>query len=213
MLSFYSRVFPTVELNNTFYRYPTESTLTQWAQAVPPEFRFSIKANRQITHNKRLRNIDGDLTFFFERLHLLGDRLGPVLFQLPPTLRADVGLLETFLAQIRPGVGCALEFRHPSWFDETTYALLRTYNATLCLAETDEDAAPREVVGPFVYLRLHKSRYPADALTSWGGWIGDRLGEQRSVYAYFTHEEGAPATAYARTLTDLLSPHRPPRDG
>ncbi len=205
MLSFYSRVFPTVEINNTFYRYPKETTLTQWAQTVPAEFKFSIKANRQITHNKRLHNVDSDLAFFFDRLHLLGDRLGPVLFQLPPKLQCDLNLLEAFLAQIRPGLGCTLEFRDPSWYQDRTYSLLQRYNATLCLAETDESPAPREVVGPFAYLRLHRSRYPTEALDAWAGWIRDRLREPRSVYAYFTHEEGAPAHEYALALTNLLA--------
>ncbi len=205
MLSFYARAFPTVEINNTFYRYPKELTLTQWVEAVPSKFRFSIKAHRRITHEKRLRDVDTDLTFFFERMRGLGDRLGPVLFQLPPSLRCDLAVLETFLAQIRPGVTIALEFRHPSWYQDATYHLLQTYRAALCLAETDDSAASQEVIGPIAYLRLHKSRYPVEALSHWAGWISERLAEGHPVYAYFTHEEGAPAPEYARALTDLLS--------
>lgn len=206
MLSFYARAFPTVEINNTFYRYPKELTLTQWAQAVPSEFRFSIKAHRRITHEKRLRDVDTDLTFFFERLRALGDRLGPILFQLPPSLRSDLVILEAFLAQMRPGIPIALEFRHASWYQEATYRLLQTYGATLCLAETDVSAATPQVIGPITYLRLHKSHYPTEALTHWAGWIRERLAEERPVYAYFTHEEGAPAPEYARALAGLLAP-------
>jgi len=206
MLTFYAKAFPTVEINNTFYRYPKEQTLTQWAQAVPAEFRFSIKAHRRITHEKRLRDVDTDVTFFFERLRALGDRLGVILFQLPPTLRCELPVLEAFLAQMRPGVPVALEFRHDSWYQEPTYQLMHTYGATLCLAEADDSTTTPKVLGPISYLRLHKSAYPPDALAQWAEWIRNRLAEQRAVYAYFTHEEGAPAPEYARTLAGLVAP-------
>lgn len=204
MLSVYARAFPTVEINNTFYRYPKDLTLTQWTEAVPADFRFSIKAHRRITHEKRLRDVDADLTFFFERMRTLGDRLGPVLFQLPPSLRADPAILEAFLAQVRPGVSVTIEFRHASWYHDATFRLLKTYNAALCIAETDETAPPQEVIGPLSYLRLHKSQYPPPALERWAAWIRERLAEQRNVFAYFTHEEGAPAPQYARALADLV---------
>ncbi len=205
MLAFYAGTFLTVEINNTFYRYPKEGTLAQWAQAVPSDFRFSIKAHRRITHDKRLRDVDTDVAFFFERMRALGERLGPILFQLPPSFRCDLGVLEAFLALIRPGVEIAIEFRHASWYQEPTYRLLQSHNASLCLAETDKGGAASEVIGSIAYLRLHKSRYPADALDQWAAWIQQRLDEQRSVYAYFTHEEGAPAPEYAKALGDLLS--------
>ncbi len=204
MLRFYARAFRTVEINNTFYRHPKELTLTQWTQAVPSDFRFSIKAHRRITHEKRLRDVDGELSFLFERMRALGDRLGPLLFQLPPSLRCDLETLETFLAQIRPGLSVTLEFRHASWYQEATFRLLDTYNASLTLAETDDSAPGQEVIGPLAYLRLHKSRYAADALEQWAAWIRARLAEQRNVFAYFTHEEGAPAPEYARTLASLV---------
>ncbi|OLD59281.1 MAG: hypothetical protein AUI83_03270, partial [Armatimonadetes bacterium 13_1_40CM_3_65_7] len=136
MLRFYGQMFLTVELNNTFYRYPGEDTLAQWAAAVPAEFRFSVKAHRRITHNKRLADVDGDVAFLFERLRRLGDRLGSILFQLPPSLRFDVSLLESFLASLRPGGQAVLEFRHSSWRNETVYRLLETHRVALCVAET-----------------------------------------------------------------------------
>lgn len=204
MLSFYAGVFQTVEINNTFYRYPKEATLAQWAQTVAPGFKFSIKAHRRITHEKRLEAVDSDLAFLFERMRALGDRLGPVLFQLPPSLRCDLAVLETFLMQLRPGVSVAMEFRHSSWSQEAVHRLLETHNVALCLAETDESAASNHVIGPISYVRLHKSRYPAEALKRWAGWITERLAEQRDVFAYFTHEEGAPAPHYARALAELV---------
>ncbi len=206
MLAFYGRSFATVEINNTFYRYPSSDTLTQWAGAVPAAFRFSIKAHRRITHLKRLRDVDGDLAFLSERMRVLGNRLGVLLFQLPPSLRADAGLLETFLTQLRPGARAAVEFRHASWRQSSIYALLDAHQVSLVAAETDEEEQPREVIGPLSYLRLHKSHYTDAALREWARWTRARLKEGRDVYAYFTHEEGAPATDYARTLQRLIRP-------
>jgi uncharacterized protein YecE (DUF72 family) len=205
MLRHYGSVFPTVEINNTFYRYPTEETLRQWAAAVGDEFRFSIKAHRRITHNKRLKDTDGDMAFLYERLLALGSKMGPLLFQLPPSLRADLPLLETFLGQLRPGAPAAVEFRHGSWASDPVHALLDRYHASLCVAETDDQAAPDAVVGPIAYLRLHKSTYDDAALRRWADWIRERLAEGRDAFAYFTHEEGAPATEYARQLTALVT--------
>jgi uncharacterized protein YecE (DUF72 family) len=204
-LAFYGRTFPSCEINNTFYRYPTGETLTQWAAAVPAEFRFAIKAHRRITHLKRLTDVDGDLAFLFERLRVLGARLGVILFQLPPTLREDLPRLETFLTQLRPGAFAAIEVRHASWRRDTVYQLLEAHRASLVIAETDEEAQPRELVGPLAYLRFHKSSYTDADLDERAGWISQRLSEGRDVYAYFTHEEGAPATQYAEALRRRVS--------
>lgn len=204
MLRFYGQAFPSVELNNTFYRYPGEDTLAQWAAAVPPAFRFSVKAHRRITHLKRLADVDGDLAFLAERLRGLTDRLGPVLFQLPPSLPHNAALLQSFLASLRPGIRAVMEFRHASWRQDAVYRLLDTHSVALCVAETDDEAQPAEVVGPITYLRLHKSRYSEGDLAKWAEWIATRLGEGRDAFGYFTHEEGAPATHYAQALAILL---------
>src|SRR6266852_5892564 len=124
MLPFYGRTFPTVELNNTFYRYPQDHTLAQWAGAVPPEFRFAVKAHRRITHLKRLVDIDGDLAFLFDRLRGLGSHLGPILFQFPPSLRCDLTLLTGLLTGLRPGGQAVVEFRHATWRQDPVYRLL-----------------------------------------------------------------------------------------
>src|SRR5437867_2788429 len=144
----------------------------QWAASVPAEFRFSVKAHRRITHNKRLVDVDGDIAFLFERIRRLEGRLGSILFQLPPSLRFDLGLLESFLATLRPGAQSVVEFRHQSWRSEAVYRLLETHRVALCVAETDEEAQPAE---------------------------------GRDVFAYFTHEDGAPATEYARQLIQLTA--------
>src|SRR2546428_12727532 len=153
MLRFYGQIFLTVELNNTFDRHPGEDTLAQWAAAVPPEFRFSVKAHRRITHNKRLVDVDGDVAFLFERLRRLGDQVGSILFQLPPSLRFDLGLLESFLATLRPGGQAVLEFRHSSWRNETVYRLLETLRVALCGAETNEETQPAACRVSVPYLR------------------------------------------------------------
>lgn len=205
MLRYYASVFPTVEINNTFYRYPKDDTLRQWAAAVPAGFAFSVKAHRRITHNKRLKDTDGDVAFLYERMLALGPTMGPLLFQLPPSLRADLPLLESFVAQLRPGPPVVMEFRHASWANDAVYALLNRHRVSLCIAETDDQAAPEATVGPISYLRLHKSRYDDDALRRWGEWIRRRLSGGCDVFAYFTHEEGAPATEYAQALTALVN--------
>ncbi len=205
MLPFYGRVFQTVEINNTFYRYPGEDTLAQWAAAVPSGFRFAVKAHRRITHLKRLGDVDGDLAFLFERIRRLGDRLGPILFQLPPSLHCDLTVFESFLASLRPGAQAVVEFRHESWRQDAVYRLLDTHRVALCVAETDEEAQPATVIGPVSYLRLHKSRYADEDLRRWATWIAARAAEGRDTFAYFTHEDGAPATEYAKQLAGLTA--------
>lgn len=204
MLAYYGRVFPTCEINNTFYRSPSADTLAQWAAAVPAGFRFSVKAHRRITHLKRLADVDGDLAFLFERMRTLGPRLGVLLFQLPPSLRHDQALLETFLTQLRPGAQAAVEFRHASWRRDSVYALLDAHRVSLVVGETDEEAQPREAVGPIAYLRLHKYRYTPQALRGWAKWIRTQLGAGREAYAYFTHEEDTPGYDYARRLAAMI---------
>lgn len=204
MLAYYGRIFPTCEINNTFYRYPTDETLRQWAAAVPETFRFTIKVHRRITHIKRLADVDGDLAFLFERMRGLGPRLGVLLFQLPPFLHYDAGLLETFLTQLRPGARAVVEFRHDSWRRDSVYSLLDAHRASLVAGETDEEAQPREAVGPIAYLRLHRSRYAEAELLERAAWIREQLSAGRDAYAYFTHEEDTPGYEYARRLSVMI---------
>jgi uncharacterized protein YecE (DUF72 family) len=215
MLSHYSRVFATVELNNTFYRFPKTEYVEQWRKATPAGFRFSVKANRQITHIRRLREAEELLRVQLERLGGLGDRRGPLLFQLPPSLRRDVPLLRDFLYALPPSL-VAVEFRHASWYDDEVYALLGEQGAALVIMESDEDTPVVEFVGPFAYLRLHRSSYPPADLEAWTARIREQIAGGRDVYAYFTHEEGSPAPEYARQLQTLVegpgaAPARPSR--
>lgn len=203
MLRFYSRAFPTVELNTTFYRFPRTAQVEERRKATPRGFRFSIKANRLITHTRRLRDVDELVRLQLERTAALGDRAGPLLFQLPPSLRRDVPLLRDFL-HLLPSLPRAVEFRHASWYTEEVFTLLEEQRTALAIMESDEDEPVRQFVGPFVYLRLHRSTYAPAALRAWAGEIGRQLARGRDVYAYFTHEEGTPGPAYARKLRALV---------
>ena len=187
MLGFYAGHLPTVEINVSFYRMPTSKMLEDWKAQTPPHFRFAVKAHRRITHIKRLRDVDEEVRWLHERVTELGERLGPVLFQLPPSLPQDLALLEGFLATLRPMPYVAVEFRHASWHQDATYDLLRRHRVALCIAEDEQSCEP------LVTAQLE-------------GWA-DHLRSAphlSPVFCYFTHETGPEAIAYARALTDLV---------
>jgi uncharacterized protein YecE (DUF72 family) len=204
MLHHYSRAFPSVEMNNTFYRYPTSAQVEQWRDATPKGFRFSIKAHRLITHIKRLRAVSDAVRTQIERTDGLKDRRGPILFQLPPSLRRDLPLLQEFLGGLPPISPVVIEFRHSSWMTDDVFDTMADRRVALVIMESDEDEPMLRIVGPIVYLRLHRSSYPAKALEIWAGRIQEHLGAGRDVYAYFTHEDGAPATQYADQLRRMV---------
>src|SRR5947208_14172044 len=141
MLRFYAQRFRTVEINNTFYRMPTEALLKGWADQVPESFTFVIKASKRITHDKRLKECGELLTYLMQVTSTLGSRLGPLLFQLPPNFKKDLPRLESFLAEIPAGPRVAVEFRNVSWFDDEVYQALRARKAALCVADTGEEPA------------------------------------------------------------------------
>jgi uncharacterized protein YecE (DUF72 family) len=202
MLGWYAERLPTVEINNTFYRLPKAEVLQQWAAATPAAFRFAIKASRRITHDARLAaDAAADaLAYLYKNLASLGDKRGPVLFQLPPFLKKDVPRLQAFLALLPEGHQATFEFRHDSWFDDEVYTLLQGAGAALCLSER-EDATPPPLVetAPWGYLRLRLERYGEADLAAWL----ERLAATRwqQVHAYFMHEPTAPG--YAATLLQL----------
>lgn len=203
MLGHYSRIFTSVELNNTFYRFPSAAQVAQWRDATPAHFRFAVKAHRLITHIKRLRDAADAVRTQLERIAELQERRGPLLFQLPPSLRCDLELLADFLYGLPP-MPMAFEFRHASWHQDRVYSTLAEGGASLAVMESDEDEPVLEFVGPLVYLRLHRSAYPARALRAWARRIRAQLEAGKAVHAYFTHEDGAPAPAYAERLRALV---------
>lgn len=207
-LSHYAAQLPTVEVNASFYRMPSEATLRTWAEQTPEDFRFAFKAHRRITHVKRLQDTEAELRWTAERLAVLGGRLGPVLFQCPPSLKCDLALLEDFLASLPPFPQVAVEFRHPSWFREDTEQLLRRYRVALCAAEDDESCDPVVWTAGFGYLRLHRLHYTRAELEGWAARV--RQAPVGEVFCYFTHDTGPQAVAFARSLMDLCAAREGP---
>jgi len=202
MLAYYAEQFDTVEINYSFYRKPTAKILEGWAAQVPERFRFALKAWQRITHQKRLRESGELVEGFAEAARTLGPRLGPVLYQLPPNLKADLPLLRDFLHQLPRDLRAAFEFRHQSWFADETYAALRDAGAALCIAESDELATPAVRTAEFGYLRLRRLEYDSAALSKWAGFVKTYSGE---VFVYFKHEDSAAGTEYARRFVSLAS--------
>ena len=202
MLHYYGERFRTVEINNTFYRMPKQSVLEEWAANVPAEFKFVLKASRQITHIKRLKDASDSVSYLLKVAASLKDRLGPLLFQLPPFLKKDAARLREFLALLPRQQRAAFEFRHQSWFDSEILDLLREYGAALCIAEAENDLEiPCVSTADWGYLRLRRPDYGDPELKEWL----DRLRQQnwRDVFVFFKHEDEGKAPLMAKRLLEL----------
>lgn len=201
MLQFYSERLRTVEINNTFYRMPQKALLSGWCEKVPDSFRFVLKASQKITHSGRLGDLDA-LSYFLKTSLVLGERRGPILFQLPPFFRKDADKLVTFLKALEPGVLAAFEFRHPTWFDAEIFGLLKEHGAALCGGDVDEEgrSPPLERTADWGYLRLRRSEYEPGAIANWASRIKQQGWEQ--VFIFFKHETQGPALA--QQLSQLL---------
>jgi uncharacterized protein YecE (DUF72 family) len=199
MLAFYARALGTVEINHTFRRLPTPALLAGWARQTPPGFRFALKAPQRITHVLRLRDTDETTARFCTAAGGLGPKLGPLLFQLPPYLRADAPRLADFLAGLPPGLEPTFEFRHESWFTDDVFELLAAHRAALCIADSDDLATPPVATAPFGYLRLRRTDYGEADLVRWAARIGETT-QWKRVYVYFKHEDAARGPALARAL-------------
>lgn len=196
MLRFYSGRFSVVEINNTFYHMPRESVLASWAEQVPDDFVFALKAPQIITHLKQLRNVGEDTDYLFRTLLVLGRKLGPVLFQFPKSFHADQPALRSFLELIPGNMSCSFEFRHSSWLNVEILDLLHKRECALCISDTDENPA-HEIINtaPWGYLRLRRSDYTDAGLSLWMERI---LSQQwKKAFVFFKHEEEAkgPETA------------------
>jgi uncharacterized protein YecE (DUF72 family) len=188
MLSYYSRRLPAVEINNTFYRLPQPSMIENWKEQVPESFRFSIKATQRITHIKRLKNCAEETKYLIETASLLGERLGVVLFQLPPNSKKDVERLKDFLADLPQTTRAAFEFRHESWFDNDTLALLRESNCALVVSDTDEKPLSEIVsTSEWGYLRLRRTSYEEKELRDWMIRVQDQ--KWKDAFVFFKHED------------------------
>jgi uncharacterized protein YecE (DUF72 family) len=208
MLRFYAERFPTVEINNTFYRMPSREVLARWAQETPEGFVFVLKASRRITHEKKLAEVGEALGYFLETATALEGKRGPILYQLPPFLRQDLERLRRFLDRLPEGSRSAFEFRHPSWFEEPVYELLRERSAALCLSEMEgeeDEAAPPAPLVPTArwgYLRLRRAAYSDDDLRGWA----DRIRAQPwdEAFVFLKHEDEGQAPQMAARLQQLL---------
>jgi len=201
MLRFYAERFPTVEINNTFYRMPKEALLQGWADQVPESFTFVLKASQRITHIQRLRDCGELLTYLFRVSSTLGARLGPLLFQLPPNFKKDVPRLASFLDQMPEQRRVAVEFRHASWFDDEVYETLRARKAALCVADTGEEpAAALVATADWGYLRLRREEFSDGELRDWAR----RIREQpwSDAFVFLKHEEEGKGPKLAAQLME-----------
>jgi uncharacterized protein YecE (DUF72 family) len=188
MLSYYSRRLPAVEINNTFYRLPQPSMIENWNAQVPAQFRFSIKATQRITHIKRLNNVADETKYLLETAALLEERLGVVLFQLPPNMKKDAGRLKTFLELLPADTRTAFEFRHETWFDEETFGLLREQDCALVVSDTDEKPLTEIIsTASWGYLRLRRTAYEERDLTEWLKRVRDQ--KWKDAFVFFKHED------------------------
>ncbi len=202
MLAFYAGKLGAVEINSTFYRLPNASLLERWAAATPGSFRFALKSPRGITHMRRLADAGDGVARLADRVGALGDRLGPILFQLPATLRKDVGVLAAFLATLPAGLRAAFEFRHESWLAEDTYAVLRRHDAALCIADSEEFATPFVATAGWGYLRLRRQDYDKAALRRWAKRL--RAQSYDDAYVFFKHEAEGAGPALADSFRSMM---------
>lgn len=202
MLPYYAARFPTVEINNTFYRLPKESVVLDWAAAVPEGFTFSIKASQRITHHARLKEADELMAYLLRVCTALGDKRGPTLFQLPPNMKLDLARLIAFLPLIPKRWKAAIEFRHASWFNDEVYALLREHDVALVVAESEDTEAVLAATAGYGYLRLHKPAYAPEELEAWAARLQAQPWEEAWVYFKHDTDTAGPelASAFARRL-------------
>lgn len=210
-LRHYCQQFDSVEINNSFYQLPAPSTLQSWRDTVPAGFVFAVKASSYITHRKKLKDPEETTGRFFAAIRTLGEKLGPVLFQLPPRWRADAARLEAFLAALPRGVRYAFELRDPSWFEPRVEDVLRRYGAAFCIYEFDWRLSPITVTADFVYVRLHgpegaySGRYGRRRLNPWAERIRRWRADQLDVYVYFDNDEAGYAVQDALELRQMLA--------
>jgi uncharacterized protein YecE (DUF72 family) len=209
-LIYYSSNFQTVEINNTFYQLPERKTLIGWRDTVPAGFVFSVKASRYITHMKKLKDPEESLTNLLGRIKVLEDKLGPVLFQLPPNWNFNFERLDSFLGSLPPDYRYAFEFRDQSWLNPQAYEALAKHGAAFCIYDFDRRLSPREVTADFVYVRLHgpdgpyQGQYETEALSGWVGAFSTWSSEGKDIYCYFDNDQHGYAVRNAFELQEMV---------
>jgi uncharacterized protein YecE (DUF72 family) len=213
MLPYYAERFSTVEINYTFYRMPNEATVAKWAAETPSPFKLTLKAPRRITHDGRLKNTGPLVASFCLVAGTLQEKLGALLFQLPPNLKKDLPLLDDFLATLPRNLCAAFEFRHPSWFDDGVFERLRARNLALCIADSEKLSTPVEITAEYGYFRLRDEGYTPAHIRQWADTIAGTTTTSREVFVYFKHEEEGKGPEFARMLASALgAPQPPPRN-
>jgi uncharacterized protein YecE (DUF72 family) len=209
-LEFYSRRFKTVELNNSFYRLPTEAAFASWYNSTPADFTFAVKVSRFITHVKRLKDVEEPVANFMQRAKILKEKLGPLLYQLPPSMHRDDKRLESFLSILPPGLKHVLEFRHQSWLDEGVFQILRRHNVGLCVFDMPGLSCPLAATADFAYLRFHGSTglyyssYSDEELVGWAKGLAGLAPEVKAAYIYFNNDAEGYAVNNALILGGYL---------
>ena len=204
MLSWFAERLSTTEINYTFHRIPSPKTIENWKAQTPENFRFALKAPQKITHFAKLRDCQDTIAYFCRVISDLGDRFGPVLFQLPPQFKKDAEVLSAFLREL-PTIRVAFEFRHASWLDEEIFALLRARNIALCHADTEKLAAPTAVTADYGYLRLRREDYTGADVERWAQFVREKETQWQEVFVYFKHEDAGIGPKLATQMMELLA--------
>jgi len=205
MLPYYAARFPTVEINYTFYRMPTEALVARWAAETPAPYRLTLKAPRRITHDSRLKNSGNLVAQFCLVAGTLGDKLGALLFQLPPNLKKDLALFDAFIGELPPKICAAFEFRHLSWLDDEICGRLRGRNLALCVADSEKMSTPVQITADYAYFRLRDEGYTDDDISRWAETIARVGASCREVFVYFKHEEEGKGPEFAARLIEQLA--------
>ena len=203
MLPYFAERLTTTEINYTFHRIPSAKTIENWTNLTPENFRFALKAPQKITHFAKLRDCADNIGFFCRVVSALGPKLGPVLFQLPPSFKKDADRLGDFLREL-PTMRAAFEFRHESWLDQEIFELLRSHNLALCLADTEKMPAPTEITADYGYLRLRREDYTAADVERWTEFVRQQEGKWHETFVYFKHEESGIGPKLAQEMRVLL---------
>jgi uncharacterized protein YecE (DUF72 family) len=205
MFAYYAARFHTVEINYTFYRMPTEKLTGGWRDQAPAGFAYTLKAPRRLTHEKKLKDCASDVTAFTTAARVLGPSLGTLLFQLPPTYRADIPRLEEFLALLPKEFRCAFEFRHDSWLTDATYEALRARGAALCVADFGDKTTPLQQTARFGYFRLRDEGYQLPDLERWAEAVEAQATAWDDAFVYFKHEDEGKGPEFAKAFLEILT--------
>ena len=206
----YAQHFDTVEINNTFYHLPKEQSVQRWHNLAPKGFLYAAKANRYITHIKKLKDVSEPLERFFDRINLLKGNLGPILYQLPPSLQKNLDLLSNFIKLLPKRRTAVFEFRHSSWYSDDTFKLLRKLKAGFCIHDMPGKESPRVVTADTIYIRFHgttgrySGSYSKSVLQNWAEWLKEQSQKARGIYIYFNNDAHAHAIKNAKQLKQQL---------